>query len=150
MKKEENTADNYISIRYPAAIFLLWVFSPIFLFSIVYFFGNAVFNQNFLFHLIIPGLVLSAISFFITKIKNKSYRSGILYALIGALIWASPAIYFLPTSKLYSALPTQFKFLSITLPSAILSLLFFFIGKNKAESSNNLEDLYLKRFIYNK
>ena len=150
MKKEASGEENYSSIRYPAAVFLIWIFSPIFLFSIVYFFGNVIFNQNFVLHLLIPGIFLSIISFFITKIRNKKYRLGSFYALMGALIWASPAIYFLPTSELYISLALQFRFLMIALPATVLALLFFYIGKNKAETSNNLDDLYLKRAIYNK
>ena len=150
MKKEENSIQSYSSIRYPAMIFLLWIFSPILLFSIVYFLGNVIFNQNFVWNLVIPGLVLSILSFFVTKIKNKGYRSGAFYALAGALIWASPAIYFLPTSQFYLSINSQFRFLSIALPTAILALLFFYIGKNKAEFPNNLKSLYLKRAIYNK
>ena len=138
------------SIRLAGLVFLIWVYSPIILYALVYFFTDIIFLENFVSKLLIPAVVLSLISFFISRIEDKKIKIASVYSIIGAAIWASPAIYFLPASSIYSNLNPSLQVLLVLLPSSLLALLFFYIGKEKASSPTNLSSLYEKKDMYSK
>ena len=137
-------------LKYPLIIFLLWIAAPLCLYLIIYFVNNLILNPNFFISLIIPAIALSLLSFLLTKIKNREIRTASYYSLVGALIWASPAIYFLTGSELYYSLSSTNKVLLILLPSALLSIIFFIFGKIKAKPASDLSDLYVKKYMYSK
>ena len=136
-------------IKYAAITFLLWVISPLILAFLVYLINSTLLNSYFIFNLILPAFVLAVIAFGISHLRQKALRKGAYYSLIGAMTWASPSIYFLPGMSIYPSLSFISKLLIVIVPSLVLAILFFFIGKNQ-NSEDNLSALYVKDYIYSK
>jgi|SRR3989344_6616311 len=136
--------------KYPLIVFLLWIVSPLLLLSISSLYNSIILDpKSSLTNLMAPAILFSIFAYGITKIKKQDVRVGLYYALIGAVIWSSPAIYFLPSSSVYSNLSQLGKFLTIIIPTTLLSLIFFAIGKTKSSPEKDLTDLYIKNNAFN-
>lgn len=143
MKKGVQKKSEKIGYKYTLAVFLLWIAPPFLLGLYIFVFNNILLSESFLWSLLIPGLVFAVISFAISRIKNPSLRRGSFFALVGATIWSSPALYFLPSSNFYSALPSVGKFMLIIVPTTLLSLIFFVIGRTGEQNLDKMSDLYV-------
>ena len=147
---KKRLSDNRKSIRYAIIIFVLWVVPPFALAFLVYLVNSSLLKPAFLTNLLVPAIILAVISYALSRVRNPLVSKGTFFALIGALIWASPAIYFLPASNLYQALTPLSKLIVILAPAAVLSALFFFIAKAQLEKSENLSDFYVKKALYSR
>ena len=136
------------SKRYAVIIFLLWICTPLLLSSLLFAFNNRVATKIFFIYLIIPAIILSLIAYGISNIKKSALKVALFYGLVGASIWLSPAAYFLKDSELFLSFSLVVRFLIIFIPTLILGILFFLIGKNKENPEEDISDLYLKSYVY--
>ncbi len=136
-------------LKYSLITFILWI-AALAILAFLAVFNNFLLNPSFLYGLLIPALVFSVFSYGISKIKDKSVKRGVFFALVGAIIWASPALYFFPSSKLYSVLSPLLKFLVIIGPTTILSLIFFVLGRTESQNLDNMSELYVMHNRFSK
>lgn len=137
-------------MNYAILIFLLWICSPLLLSSLKFAVENVIISDSFFYNLFTPALIFSIIAFLISNIKKDSIRIGLFYGLIGAIIWVSPAAYFINDFPESISSNIISRYLVIIIPALILSSLLYYIGKTKQQQNKDITDLYIKHFLITK